>query len=42
MGNSSALARKPGKTTLPFVGPNHSEFIHSVQVLKGKYDPYEI
>jgi hypothetical protein len=30
------------KTLVPFVGPNHSEFIYSVQVLWGKYDPSEI
>jgi hypothetical protein len=43
---STALARKPGngqkETLVPFVGPDHSEFIYSVQVFWGKYDPSEI
>jgi hypothetical protein len=28
------------KTVLPFLGPNHSEFTHSLLV-RGKYDPSE-
>jgi hypothetical protein len=46
IGTAAALARKPGhgpkKTLLPFLRPNHSEFIHPVQVLWEKYDPFEI
>jgi hypothetical protein len=46
MANSYSVSKKTWKwterTLLPFVGPNHSEFIHSLQVLWQKYDPSEI
>jgi hypothetical protein len=44
--NSHSICKKTWEQTkrvlFPFVGPNHSEFIHSLQILWGKYDSSEI